>query len=97
MTDDRVEAIAELLAATEAAHGAYETTELNGVYDQAWANWYAAYAVDHGMGAVLGREIGAEELALLLATTYEEFHAIDPPPAEGWQTFIARRIVGIAA
>ena len=54
MTTDRIAALEALLAETEAAHGAYETTELNGVYDQEWPRWYAAYAVEHGIGEIRG-------------------------------------------
>ena len=39
----------------EMAHGRYEATELNGVYDQHWPRWYAAYAVEHGIGALVDR------------------------------------------
>lgn len=38
--------IAALLEAKEHARGAYEARELDGAYDEAWARWYAAYAVD---------------------------------------------------
>jgi hypothetical protein len=31
---------------TGAAHGVYEEGELNGVYDQNWPAWYAAYLVE---------------------------------------------------
>jgi len=93
MTDDRIPAIETLLAETEAAHGAYETTELNGVYDEQWPQWYAAYAVDHGIGAVLERDVTAGELAGILATAYQDFQATDPGPTDSWSTYVARRIV----
>ena len=63
MATDRIGALEALLAEAEAAHGVYETTELNGVYDQDWPRWYAAYAVDHGIGALLGRDVSVDELA----------------------------------
>ena len=37
-------------AETEQAHGTYEGTVLRGVYDQAWPEWYAAYAVEQVSG-----------------------------------------------
>jgi len=43
-------AVAALLREAEAAHGAYETDVLGGVYDEAWPAWYAAYLLDHGLG-----------------------------------------------
>jgi hypothetical protein len=87
-----VRAIAALLETTERAHGEYETTELNGVYDQDWARWYAAYAVEHGIGELTGREIGVDELANALTEGFAAFEATDPRPAEGWAAFIAERI-----
>jgi hypothetical protein len=92
MTADRIEAIAALLDQTEAAHGAYETTELNGVYDQDWPRWYAAYAVEHGVGAHVGHEITAEGLAAFLAASYADYEQADPRPAEPWSTYAAGRI-----
>ena len=91
---DRTDAVEALLAETEAAHGNYESTELNGVYDEQWPEWYARYAVEHGIGALLDREISADELARTLSATYQEFQATDPRPTESWQAFIARRLVG---
>ena len=93
MTDERnIRAIEELLAETEAAHGAYETAELNGAYDEQWPAWYADYAVDHGMGGLLGREVTADELGQQLQSAWADFQAADPHPEEGWVVFIARRL-----
>ena len=96
MTNDRTGALEALLAETEVAHGAYETAELGGVYDEHWPAWYAAYAVDHGIGDLLGRSITADELTGLLTSAWAEFQAADPHPEEGWGVFIARRLVGEA-
>lgn len=92
MSVDRFEAIRALLVETEEAHGAYETTELNGVYDQDWARWYAAYALEHGIGALLGHEVTAEQLAQFLAMSYNELTQTDPKPDEPWPDHTARRI-----
>jgi hypothetical protein len=94
MSSSRVAAVAALLAETEAAHGQYETTELNGVYDAEWPRWYAGYAVDHGIGAILGRSISADELAQALGTAWAEYERSEPRPAESWTAFIARRLAG---
>ena len=90
---DRTDALAALLTETEAAHGVYESTELNGVYDEQWPQWYAAYAVEHDIGALLGREVSAEELARTLSAAYQEFQATNPSTSEPWQAFVARRLV----
>jgi hypothetical protein len=93
MADDRVASITALLVEAEQAHGVYETTELNGVYDQEWPRWYAAYAVEHGISAMAERDITTDALADFLASRYAEFEGTDPRPAEPWATSIARRIV----
>ena len=90
--DDRATAIEGLLRETEAAHAVYETAELNGVYDEAWPAWYAGWAVEHGLGAILGRAVVAEELADFLIRTWDEVRASGSKPAEPWSTWMARRI-----
>ena len=47
-----VDAIEALLAEAEQAHGTYEATVLQGVYDQDWPRWYAGYAVEHGVAEI---------------------------------------------
>jgi hypothetical protein len=89
---DRTGAIEALLSQAEAAHGVYETTELGGIYDEAWAAWYAAYAVEHGIGDLVGRPLTADELEPLLVTAFAEFKGLDPRPTEPWSAWTARRI-----
>jgi hypothetical protein len=91
MSADRISALEALLSETETAHGAYEAADLGGVYDQDWPAWYAAYAVDHGIGEVLGRDVTANDLAATLARAYAEFEQTDPK-VEPWQAFVSRRI-----
>ena len=92
MTTDRIQAINELLVQTEEAHGAFEATELNGVYDTEWAPWYATYAVEHGIGALVGREVTADELAQFLASSNADFERTVPRDTEPWAGYTARRI-----
>jgi hypothetical protein len=89
---DRIEALTALLTETEAAHGVYERNELMGVYDQAWPSWYADYAVEHGVGDLLGQAVTADELAEFLATTFTDFKENEPEPSEGWAAYTARRL-----
>ena len=92
MAVDRAEAVNALLVEAEAAHGAYEATELHGVYDKEWARWYAAYAVEHGIGALVGHELTADQLADFLANSYLQFEQADPKPEGTWSAYTARRI-----
>jgi hypothetical protein len=92
MNDDRIEAVQALLSETEAAHGEYESSQLGGVYDEAWPQWYASYAVEHGMADVLGRPVTAQSLAEQLTSGWAAYQALDPAPVEPWGMFIARRI-----
>ena len=89
---ERVEAVYAVLVHASEAHGRFEESELNGVYDQEWARWYAAYAVEHGIGKLIGRPITTEELARFLATSNTEFAQTQPKPTEGWAAYTARRI-----
>jgi hypothetical protein len=91
-TADRTSAIEALLVETSAAHDVHEKADLNGVYDTAWARWYAAYAVEHGLGDLLGRTVGADALAEFLARTNIDLEQTQPKPAESWAGYTARRI-----
>jgi hypothetical protein len=92
MTDERLRALEALLSEAGEAHGVYEAAELRGVYDEAWPRWYAAYAIEHGLGRLLGREIGVEELASLLASSWDDVRA-SGGSAETWPANTARRII----
>ena len=92
MAAERTDAIRALLEEAKQAHGVYETTELNGVYDEDWPQWYAAYVVDHGLGALVGHPVTAEDLTAYLGRTNVEFEAIQPRPTEPWAAYTARRI-----
>jgi 4a-hydroxytetrahydrobiopterin dehydratase len=92
METDRIDALNALLVQAEQAHGAFEATELNGIYDQVWAGWYARFAVEHGIGALLGRDVTIDELAAFLSSSYADFLRIVPRPNEAWATYTARRI-----
>ncbi len=91
--DDRTAAVRALLTEAEQAHGEYETTVLAGVYDQEWPAWYAAYAVEHGIGDLVGHPVTAEALGTFLAAAFEAFKAAQPGPTEPWGPWTARRIV----
>jgi hypothetical protein len=92
MPADRTQAVAQLLAATETAHGDFERTELKGVYDENWAEWYAAYAVERGIGDLIGRSVTPDELAGFLSGTFADFKQDETTSTQGWAAYTASRI-----
>lgn len=86
------EAIDALLVRTSMAHGEFEKTELNGVYDRDWPRWYAAYAVEHGIGGLLGHPVTTDDLARFLASSNVDFERTEPEPRPSWAAYTARRI-----
>lgn len=87
-----IEAITALLVEAEEAHGVFEKTELKGVYDREWPRWYAAHAVEHGIGALVGHAVTIEQLTQFLVTTNIEFERAEPRVDEPWADYTARRI-----
>ena len=92
MEADRTTAIATLLRQAELEHAEHEAKDLGGVYDEEWPRWYATYAVEHGLGETLGREVSIEELTTFLAETYAEFASADPRPQDPWADHTAARL-----
>ena len=88
---DKVERIRALLEETSEAHDRYEKAELNGIYDQDWARWYAAYATEHGLGDLIGHPVAADALAAFLASSNADLQQ-DPQRETDWATYTARRI-----
>lgn len=93
MEADRHAQLTALLNDTESAHGRYEATELEGVYDEAWPAWYGRYAVEHGLGEIIGHPVTAEEAGAFLERTYAEYGDADPKPDEPWAEYLARRML----
>jgi hypothetical protein len=86
-------ALAALLRETEAAHGAYETGVLGGVFDKDWATWYATYLLENGLAERLPRAGSLDILTLTalltrLASQYEREETHGP-----WPDFYAQGIV----
>ena len=91
MNDQAQQQIAALLSETGAAHGVYEEGELNGVYDQNWPAWYAAYLVEHGLGNLVEVALAVEQLSQLLKQYDQDYQ--HQQPREGWPAYYARRLV----
>lgn len=88
---DKVQVIAELLSRTGAAHGGYEMTVLNGVYDEAWPDWYAAWAIEHGLNDWLSRSFETQELSQLFYEINEAHKQTDN--SLSWAEFTAQKLV----
>ncbi len=88
MAEDRTEEIAALLDQAGQAHARYEKTELNGVYDQDWARWYARYVVEQGISALLGHAVTVDQMAAFFSASYARFQQAQS--GEGWETYTAR-------
>ncbi len=94
MDSEQTGRLTALLNEAQQSHGRYEATELNGVFDEEWPQWYGAYAVEHGLAEILGHDVAADRVGTHLANAYAEFEAADPKPDESWAEYIARRWPG---
>lgn len=86
--------ITALLDRAGQAHSQYEQAELNGVYDQAWAAWYAAYVVEHGLGALLGHAVTAGQVAAFFARSFAQYQR--EGITEAWPAYTARALAAEA-
>jgi hypothetical protein len=89
----QLEAVEGLLERAKEAHGEYERTELDGVYDEDWPRWYAHYVVDNGLSDMLGRSVAADEVAALFTKSWAEFSATVFEAEEAWTIYTARRMI----
>ncbi|MBC7969657.1 MAG: hypothetical protein H7Z11_05930 [Verrucomicrobia bacterium] len=83
--------VESLLIQAEQAHGQYEQTILNEVYDQDWAIWYANYAIDQGVEKVLNRSFSGERLSQFLSQSYEQYKA--EQSQKTWAAYTAQKLV----
>jgi hypothetical protein len=84
--------IARLLAETGAAHGAYETTNLGGAYDEEWSGWYASYLLEHGLPDLLPHvdKIGVAQLRSVLVELDADYRR--EQPGGDWPAYYAERL-----
>ncbi len=90
MNDDTKAAITRLLNRAGSAHGAYEESELGGVYDQDWHVWYARWAVAHGFNDLVARPVDAGQLGRLLFDLNKQHQQTDRQ--QGWAAFTAEKL-----
>ena len=90
MTENRTDEIAMLLTRAGEAHGVYEETVLNGVYDMEWAAWYAKFLVENGIGDLLGQSVTIEAMTTFLTQADEQHKAAGAD--EHWTRFYGRSL-----
>ncbi len=92
MEADTPEAITALLLRAEEAHGHYEALDLNGVYDEDWARWYAEFAIESGLAELVGHAAPLDRVTALLEGAFADFDAADPKPTGTWAEYVGRRM-----
>jgi hypothetical protein len=90
MNPDTIAKIAQLLAQAGSAHHHFEQTELKGVYDQAWPEWYANHLLENKLDDLLVRPVSREELSDFLFQSNETRTQQHPQP--NWVDYTAREI-----
>lgn len=83
--------IETLLIQSEQAHGQYERSVLNEVYDQNWATWYAQYAIAHNIDKYLDKQLSTEQLSQFLNQSYDQYKA--EQSQQSWATYTAEKLV----
>ena len=79
--------IAHLLTQAMNAHHEFEQTELNGVYDEEWPAWYAAYLLDYGLDDVLKKPVSLPQLTRFLDESNRRYEKLGKEVA--WADFTA--------
>lgn len=81
--------LVQAISAASAAHADYEATVLQGVYDTAWAEWYARHLLAHGWNDLFPRPWSESELASALQQAHLAHRAA--ASNQPWQEFYADR------
>ena len=87
--------ITDLLKRAKTEHGEYETSVLNGVYDQEWDLWYASWLIEHGINDLLNADMTSPELADLLTGINDQHQQTDAQ--KDWADFTAEQLVETVA
>jgi hypothetical protein len=89
--EERKARVVQLLEAAAAAHHEYEVQELDGMRDEGWPHWYAAYLLENGLSEMLSPALNQGALAEFLADSHEQFDA--EKQEENWQTYTAGKML----
>jgi hypothetical protein len=91
MPDSVQKQLIDLLERSTTEHKEYERSALNGVYDQEWDLWYAAWLVEHGINDLLNADIRSADLATLLRDINDQHQQTDKQ--DTWAAYTARHLV----
>jgi hypothetical protein len=92
MSDELFQQVRDLLLAAKEAHIKYESAELGGEYDEAWAKWYAAWLIKRGINKLLAQTYGVESLSKSLSAMAEA-QKTSTYPSEKWADFYAATLL----
>lgn len=90
--DKLFESVRDLLLQAKEAHGVYEANELGGEYDKAWADWYAAWLIKHGLNEQLKQSYGVQSLSQSLSAMAASQKDSSYPP-EKWADYYASSLL----
>lgn len=87
--------IAALLERAKQEHSEYEAAVLNGVRDEEWEQWYAAWLVEHGINDYLNSDMQGSDLADLLRDINTQHQQTDQQ--QSWADYTAEQLVDTVA
>jgi hypothetical protein len=90
--DNLFESVRDLLLQAKEAHGVYESAELAGEYDKAWAEWYAAWLIQNDLNTLLKQSYGVERLSNSLSAMAAS-QKDSPYPPEQWADYYAATLL----
>ena len=91
MHKNTITPIAQLLAQAGSTHHRFEQTVLNGIYDEAWPDWYAGHLLEHNLNDLLAQPVNQTELSRFLFHSNQVRKQHHPEP--NWVEYTARDII----
>ena len=95
MPESILKQITRLLERSQTEHKEYEASVLNGVRDEEWDMWYAAWLVEHGINDLLNADMQSSDLATLLTDINNQHQ--DGDQSKSWAEYTAEQIVETVA
>lgn len=86
--EDDYKKLKKLLREAALKHHTYEQNELNGKYDEMWADWYAEFLINNGIEELIDEKLNKNELKEILNEVTEKFKQSDYK--QDWGDFVAQ-------